>query len=729
MPEPERTKTGVSRRGFLRTAGLAAGGLLLWSAGACVPAPVSGLARALSGRQTSAIPMDVDTWLRLAPDGSVTLFTGKVEFGQGIQTAFGQLVADELDVPFDSVSVLMGSTDQAPFDNPTFGSSSLRTTGPIVRQAAAEMRRWLLELASTRLGVPVQDLATRNASVYVSNAPQRSAPYADLAAGQRVGRPITGQVPLKDPSAFSFIGTEVPRVDLLPKVTGTLQYGGDVSVAGMLHGKVLRPPSVGARLQSVDYASAQAMPGVVGVVRDGDFVGLAAERLDQANAALAAIDATWIELDSPHTEATVFDLLRGTPDQGQSTTQGDADRKLAGAVQRLLVKVSAPYVAHLTLEPQSALARSSGATLEVWSSTQAPFVLRQTIANALQRSPDSVVVHATQSGGAFGRKVNTEAGLEAARLAVGLGRPVRVSWTRDEEFQLDRFRPAMAIDLQAGLDGEGHIAGWTHDLYAAAYFSPAGSRPMQSSANAGAHAADVYTLPDIRTTFYQSHSPLPVDIWRANGAPVNALARETALDELAELAGANPVTFRQRLLGNNPRMRAVMDAAVQKANWTPGVGQTGRGIGIALDYAQGTWVAEVARVALDPSTGGLRVEHVDVAVDCGLVVNPDGARAQIEGGIIAQGVSPTLKEMVTFAGARITNASVAAYAPLRMTESPTVDVVFVEDKTQPMQGLGEPAVCPVSAAISNAAYDLLGVRLRDLPFTPDKIKAAAANRG
>jgi CO/xanthine dehydrogenase Mo-binding subunit len=385
-------------------------------------------------------------------------------------------------------------------------------------------------------------------------------------------------------------------------------------------------------------------------------------------------------------------------------------------------------VTHAPIEPESALAQVSGDTAEVWASTQAPFGIRTAVANALGRSDDEVVVHTAMSGGAFGRKSQPDAAIEAARLSNAFGRPVRVNWTREEEFQLDRFRPAMLIELETGLDNQGKIAGWTYDLYAAAYFKPLGPNPMPAAANAGMDATQYYAIPNTRTTFYQSESPLPVTFWRANGGPVNALARETALDELAEAAGTDPVSFRAALLANNPRLLAVMKAAVQKANWTPGVGKTGQGIGLAVDFADGTYVAEVAHVAVDEQSGAIRVQHIDVAVDCGLVVNPAGARSQIEGGIIGQGVSSTIKEAITFADGKITNNSFRAYNPLRMSETPTVDVVFVEDKSQPMQGLNEPAVCPVSAAISNAVYDAVGVRLRDLPFTPDRVQAALQAR-
>ncbi len=728
------TQAHVSRRDFLRASALAGGGLVLWISAGCSPAralaqsaptTTGGPPRQASGGfGGNAIPRDVDAWLKIGQDGAVSLYTGKVEFGQGIQTAFGQLVADELDVPFASVNVMMGSTDQVPYDNATVGSQSMRSTGPLVWQAAGEMREWLLQLASDQLGVSIDALILSNGSVSVASQPGQSVSFAALAAGKSSGRQMSGQTPLKSPDQFTIIGTDVPRVDVPAKVTGSMRYGYDTTVPGMLHGKVVRPPSVGATLQTVDFSQANRMPGVVGVYQEGGFAGLAAQTHDQAEAAIQVVQATWQEVESPTTSDTIYDLLKRTPDQGRFSNTGDVQAGLAQIVRPLSITVRAPFVAHASIEPESALARPDGDTLEVWASTQAPFQLRTAIADALRIPADSVTVHAVMSGGAFGRKAIPDAGIEAARLARGIGQPVRVNWTRDEEFQLDQFRPAMLIELTTGLDSAGNIAAWQHNLYAAAYYQPMGPGPMQASANASADATAIYRLSNAQTTFFQSQSPFPVHNWRDNGAPVNTLARETALDELAEMAGVDPVAFRQPLLANNPRMLAVMQAVVQKAGWTPTAGRSGQGMGLALDFGDGTYVAEVAHVSIDPTSGAARVDHIDVAVDCGLVVNPAGARSQIEGGVIAQGLGSTLNEAITFANGRVSNATFREYGPLRMNQAPGVDVVFVEDRSQPMQGLGEPAIGPVSAAVSNAIYDAIGVRLRDLPFTANRIQAA-----
>jgi isoquinoline 1-oxidoreductase beta subunit len=333
-------------------------------------------------------------------------------------------------------------------------------------------------------------------------------------------------------------------------------------------------------------------------------------------------------------------------------------------------------------------------------------------------------------GGAFGRKTITAgAPVEAARLSQAFNRPVRVNWTRQEEFQFGRFRPALLIEVEAGLNEQNELVAWQSNLYGAAYYPPGATRPTSAGADVGLDVLEFYPqIPHVQTTFYRSTSPLPPHFWRANGGPVNVLARETVIDELAELAGQDPVSFRASLLQNNPRLLAVLQAAVEKAGWQPGIGSTGQGFGVAISFVNETYVAEVAQVEVDTATGKVKVKHVDVALDCGLVVNPAAVEAQVEGAVVMQGTSSTLKEEITFANGKVTNSSFAQYGMLTFSEAPSVGVVLVEDKRQPMGGVGEPAVDPCSAAISNAIYDAVGVRLRELPFTPAKVLAAIAQR-
>jgi len=505
-----------------------------------------------------------------------------------------------------------------------------------------------------------------------------------------------------------------------------MKYGYDAAVPDMVYGKIVRPPSWGATLQSIDFSKARKVPGVVGVFRDGDFAGLAAKRREQAEAALAAVKATWAERESPYTSENIHDALKSTKDEGRAigAPVGDVDAALKAAAHTISVTVRAPYVAHAPIEPMTALVHVQPDKTEVWTSTQVPFDCQDAAAQTLNLPREQVIVYPLMSGGAFGRKNLTDAVVETTRLAKAMGRPVKVQWTREEEFQFEHARPAMLVEVAAGLDGSGRLVAWNWSTYATAYFPEGAHTAVPSGADAAANVLDYYAIPNVRSVFYQGVAPLPPQFWRANGAPVNGLARDSAIDELAELAGDDPISFRGRLLQDKPRMLAVMHAAVEKSGWKPAKSPTGQGYGIGLNWTDGTYVAEVAKVAVDKASGKVRVEHIDAAVDCGLIVNRTAAMRQIEGGIVMQGTSSTLNEQLTFAKGKVTTTNLAAYHPLGFVDAPSVDVVFLEDRNQPMQGIGEPAVGAVSAAISNAIYDAVGIRLRDLPFLPDKVLAA-----
>jgi len=741
-----RTGLRLSRRQFARLSAAVGGGLVIaacsrakppapspsTNATATTPPAASGAVPSATAATLSrrTVPTDVDAYLKIGPDGKVSLFTGKLEYGQGIQTGFAQLAAEELDVPFESVTVVMGITDRTPFDIGTFGSLSTRATGPVIRQAAAELHQWLLELGAARLLVDVGEVGSRGGSVFSQANPSQSVSYAELAAGKASGRSTKGTARIKDPAQYTVVGQSIPRVDVPQKVNGQMKYGYDMTVTGMVHGKVVRPPSLGATLQSVDFGKAKSMPGVVGVFRDGDFAGLAAERHEQAEAALAAVKATWAEKDSPYTSENIHDALKSTSDAGRpvGAPVGDAPGTLAAAAQKVSVTVRSPYLAHAPIEPMNALVHVQPDKTEVWTSTQDPFAAQDAVAATLNLPREQVVVYPPMTGGAYGRKTLTDQAVEAARLASALGRPVRINRTREEEFQLEYARPAIQVELTAGLDAGGRLVAWDWATYSTAYFPEGAKTPLQAGADAAANVLDYYSIPNVRSMFYQGVSPLPVTFWRANGSPVNGLARDSATDELAELAGVDPISFRETLMHDHPRLLAVMHAAVEKSGWKPGKGATGQGYGLGLCFTDGTYVAEVAHVSVDHASGKVRVDHIDAAVDCGLIVNRTAAQRQIEGGILMQGTSSTLNEQLTFAKGKITNPSFAQYAPLGFLDAPTVDVVFIEDKAQPMQGIGEPAVGAVTAAISNAVYDAVGVRLRDLPFLPSKVLAALKSK-
>ena len=731
----------LSRRNLLRISSVLGAGLVVAAcsrqrgtqphevsapSGAIPPTQVATSGASGYTRTRGSVPTDVDAYLKIGPDGRISLFAGKVEYGQGIETGFAQLVAEELDVPFDRVNATMGVTNQSPWDTGTSGSASTRITGPVLRQAAAEMHQWLLELGAAKLGLTPDQVSAKNSSVVANNDPKKTVAYAELAAGKASGRSTKGTAPLKDPGQYTIVGQSIPRVDVPHKVNGQMTYGFDAAVPNMVYGKVVRPPSLGATLQSIDFSAAKSMPGVVSVFQDGDFAAIAAERREQAEAAAAAVKAAWQEQNSPYTSENIHDALKTTKDAGQTIGKpgGDVDAALSTAAQKISVTVRAPYAAHGQIEPMSSLVHIQPDKTEVWSSTQVPFSVQSAVAQTLNVPAEQVVVYPQMSGGAFGRKNLTDADVEAARMAKAFGRPVKVSFTREEEFQQDHPRPAILVELTAGLDGQSRLIAWDWATYATAYYPEGAKSPMSSGANAGTNVLDYYAIPNVRSMFYQGVAPRPPQYWRANGAPINSLARESAIDELAELAGADPVSFREQLLQGQPRLLAVMHAAVQKSGWEPGVGSIGQGYGIGLYFGDGTYVAEVAQVSVDKTSGAVRVKHVDAAVDCGLVVNRAAATEQVEGSIVMQGTSSTLFEELKFAKGKVTNPTFAQYGPLRSVDAPIVDVVFVEDKKQPMQGMGEPAVGASTPAIANAIYDAVGVRMRDLPFTPDKVLAA-----
>lgn len=724
----------VDRRRFLQSIGVGAGLVVAWStrsngALAAVGSAGNDGLTTLNQQGQQAPPPQVDSYLRLNEDGTVTLLNGKIEFGQGIQTGFGQIVAEELYLPFESVEVIHGTTTLVPNDGTTAGSSSTRRTGMVIRRAAAEMREWLKELAAEELGVTTDDLVLGDGVISAASDSNKSIDYMLLAGGKSAMREVREDVPLKDPAEYTVVGQSIPRVDVPFKVNGEMKYGIDAMVEGMAYGKIVRPPARGATIATIDMSAAETMPGVIGVFHDGEFAGLAAERMQQADAALAAVKVTWNLPETTTTSNTIFDVLLETPDDGRAmgVQEGeevpDPSEAIAGSAQTVKSRFKAPYVSHSPIEPKSSLASVTDDLIEIWTSTQSPFGVRSAVSELLGREEESIVVYPLMGGGAFGSKVQPDSEIEAVRLADAFGVPVKITWTRQEEFQDARFRPAMLVDVEAGLDAEGNITGWDYNLYTAAYFPEGAEAPTAAGASQVSNILDIYDIPVARTMWYQCAAPLPPYYWRVNGSTTNIMAREVMMDQLAEAAGEDPVTFRSKMLTNQPRMKAVLDAAVEKAGWTPGVGSTGQGIGVAIALDTQSFIAEVAQVSVNEETGQVTVDHFTCAADIGLVINPLAVTVQAEGSVI-MGLSPTLREQTTFENGRVTNASFGQYQPIRMSEAPSVDVVFVEDKTMPFGGVGEPFVSPVQAAVSNAIYDAIGVRLYEVPFTPNRVLAA-----
>jgi nicotinate dehydrogenase subunit B len=741
--------SALSRRTLLKMGGAAAVGLsVVWKT------PV--LAQPATPEATPAVPsashlanfyatplaniifgdasQDVDNYLSIDGDGAVTLRVGLVEFGQGIETGFMQLVAEELEVPFDSVKTIMGNTVETTFNLGTFGSLSTRLTGPIIRGAAAQMREWLLDLGAAELGVDRGAVLARNGSVVVAADPNRSVSYAELAAGQRAQRTVAPDVPLKDPATYTIVGQPIPRIGARSKVTGELQFGIDAAMDGMLYAKIVRPPALGARLQSIDFSDAEQAPGFAGSFRDGDFAAVLGTRFEWAETALAAVKAQWSAVETGQTSDNIHELLRASADGGSPIPAAPAAASAtpspvssaspaAPIAKPLNLTFKDQYVQHAPIEPKACLVNVGLDGVDVWTSTQSPFAVQSAVATQLGVDPATVRVWPLASGGAFGGKIIPRQEVEAAVLSAYFGKPIKIMWSREEEFQYAQFRPPMVIDVKTGLAADNTIASWQYDFYAAAYYPEDAAAWTDAGSAWTSDVTESYAVPHARTTFYRSKSPLPPYFWRVNGASTHTFAREVTINHLAEMAGMDPVAFRLALT-ENPRLAAVIQKVVTQSGWTPGIGSTGQGLGMAAVFNDGTFVAEVAKVAVDSATGVITVERVDCVIDCGLIVNPEGVRHQVEGAIV-MACSPTLKEAVEFSNGKVTNPTFGQYNPLRLNEAPREIVVdFVEDKAHPMGGVGEPAVAPVPAAIANAVHDAVGIRLYEVPFTPDRVLAA-----
>jgi len=660
----------------------------------------------------SGSPGDFNAFLRIGEDGRVTCFTGKIEMGQGPITSLPQMLAEDLDVPLDSVDIIMGDTDLCPFDQGTWGSLTTRAFGPTWRAAATEARAVLLELAADALRVPVAQLTARDGVIFDQQDPGRRITYGQLSKGQMIARHLTVRPSLKDVAQFKISGKPLLRRDSREKVTGKARYTGDVRLPGMLYARILRPPAHGAKLMSVDTAAAEAIPGAR-VVRDGDLVAALHELPDMAETALGKVKAAFDVPPAVADDRTIFDhLLRVAPAPGMVAQAGDLAQGRAQAARSFETTYLNSYVAHAAMETHAALARIEGGKATVWASTQNPFGARSEIAREIGFPPEQVRVITPFVGGGFGGKGFNLQAVEAARLAKAAGRPVQVMWSREEEFFNDTFRPAAVVKINSGIDSAGRMVFWDYGVYCA-----------------GDRGAELfYAIPHHRTvaagTFYGPAGlhPFGVGAWRAPGNNTNTFARESQIDLMAAAAGVDPVEFRLRHL-SEPRIAGVLRAAAERFGWTPAKAPSRRGYGVACGFDAGTYVAAIAEVAVDPAKGTVQVKRVVCAQDMGLVVNPQGATIQMEG-CITMGLGYALAEEVHFTGGQILDTNFDTYALPRFSWVPKIETVIVAADALPPQGGGEPAIVVMGAVIANAICDATGARVLQLPMTPDRIKAA-----
>jgi CO/xanthine dehydrogenase Mo-binding subunit len=597
----------------------------------------------------------------------------------------------------------------------TFGSMSTRFFGPPMRKAAAEAKAVLRELAAERLGVPVTRLRTRDGRVFDGEDPSRSVTYAALAAGKRIEREVKGEAPLDDRADYTVCGVPTTRADATAKVTGAARYAADVRVPGMVYAHVLRPPAHGAELLDVDTSGVSSVEGAE-VVRDGDLLAVVHELPDAAERALAEVEARWREPDSGPNNDTIFEHLMGSlPEARVVTEAGDLTAGRAGATRTIESTFHAQYVAHAAMEPHAALASIENDQVTVWASTQNPFTLQREVGEALDRPLESVRILTPFVGGGFGGKTANRQAIEAARLARACGRPVQVSWTRREEFFHDTFRPATIVRVAAGVDARGKITFWD---YANMHGGDRSSTPA-------------YALPNHRVTSQGGwggsgprYHPLAVGAWRGPGANVNHFAMESQIDLLAEAAGMDPLSFRLANLADE-RMRRVLQAAADAFGhaWRPA--PSGEGVGVALGTDAGTFVATMAKVSVDRGSGAVTVERMVCAQDMGEIVNPAGARIQMEG-CLTQGLGYTLAEEIHFDRGVVYEENFDAYRIPRFSWLPEIQTVLLESPELGPQGGGEPAITTVGAVIANAVHDAIGRRLYDLPMTPARVRSALA---
>ncbi len=671
---------------------------------------------AMQAPRRQGYPTDLNAYLHVGADGAVTCFVGKVELGQGTRTSLAQLLAEELDVPFASVRMVMGDTDLSPWDMGTFGSLSVRQFGPVLRQAGAEARAALLEMASERLQAPLDRLAVKDGVVRDTAGGRKSVTYGQLTEGKRIERALAAKPAVKTFRAHTVVGRSVSRTDAVDKVTGKALYAGDIVPPGALHARILRPPSHGATLASVDTSAAAKVPGIT-VVRDGDLIAVLHQHWDEADAALALVKAEWMRNDPPYDDNSIFEhFVKSAPEPrvvAEGGSLADGEKLVAGVIEGTYHD---SYFAHAPMEPHAAVAAVENGKVTVWAGTQTPFPLKSQIVQATRLPAEKVRVITPYVGGGFGGKSASQQGVEAARLAILAGKPVRVQWSRREEFFYDTFRPAAVMTIRAGIDAAGHIRLWDYLVYCA------GDRG----------AAHFYDIPHHRTVSRGGWGgagtpglhPFAVGPWRAPGASTNAFARESHVDVLAAAARMDPYEFRLRNL-TDPRMVRVVKAVAGKFGWTPKPAPSGRGVGLACGVDSGTYVAAMVEIDLDKATGAVKVTRIACAQEMGLVVNPDGAHQQMEG-CLTMGLGYALSEEVRFTGREIANRNFDSYDLPRFSSVPRIDAVIINVPDAPSQGGGEPAIVPVGAAIANAMFDASGARVRRLPMTRARVKAALA---
>jgi nicotinate dehydrogenase subunit B len=655
------------------------------------------------GFHNEELPKEIGAWLHIGEDGTVTGFAGKAEIGQNVRTSLAQTIADELGVAFACVRMVLADTALTPFDAGTFGSRTTPTITPQLRKVAAAARDLLVAKAAKQWNVPAEKLVPGDGKV-TDPASGKSLRYAELAREDIGAQKPPAEDPIKPASQWTVAGKPVPKVDAREFVTGGHRYTTDLRPEGMLYGKILRPPSFGATLSSYDDSAAKAMKDVV-LVRDGDFVGAAAPTVAAAEAALAALRVQWKEVPQI-SDGEIYSYLKNNAQPSKEPrfrqAKGSMEDGLVAAARKLDASYTVAYIAHAPLEPRAAVAQWTDGKLTVWMGTQRPFAVRDDLADIFHVPEKNVRVIVPDTGSAYGGKHTSDAGLEAARLAKAAGgRPVKLVWTREEEFTWAYFRPAGVIDVKGGIAADGKLTAWEFHNY-----------------HSGMSGIDTpYAVANQVTEYHQVPLVLRSGSYRGLAATANHFARETHMDSLAHAAGMDPLEFRLKNL-SDPRMRAVLETGAKAFGWPRQKSGEGQGFGVAAGYEKGSYVATFAEILVDRKKNSVTVKKLVEVFECGAIVNPDGLRNQVVGAMI-QGLGGALFESIQFEKGRISNAHFSSYRVPRFKDVPEIEAILLDRKDIPSAGAGETPIMAIAPSIGNAFYDATKIRLTKLPLQPE----------
>src|SRR5215831_8669773 len=688
----------------------------------------------------------LDRWVAVRPDGVVEIRTGKVEIGQGITSTLAQIAAEELDVDYTRIRMIPADTGRSPNEGVTAGSRSTVESGNALRQACAEVRHAFLEAVARRLGVGIDELFIRDGTIH-RRASNESATYWELSQEVDLARDADGGATPKRADQLTLVGNSLPRIDLPDKVIGSGVYVHDLELPGMLHGRVLRPPAYRAVLQAFDSRSVEAMAGVLAVVRNGRFIGVVAEREEQAVAAAAALAkcAIWHEpADLPDVdELTAY--LQSLPSKQMVLSEKGMPPE--AGVRTVSATYSRPFLAHASIGPSCAVARSQDGTIEIWSQSQSIYPTRKDIATTLGITLDAITLHHVQGAGCYGHNGADDAALDAALLARAVeGRPVRLQWSHEDELAWSPYGPAMVVAMAGSIDGAGRIVDWRHELWSNPHIARPGlqespsllaawhlDRPFAQPPGIDAlpggkpasqrNAVPIYDFAHQKVVHHLlDRLPVRTGTLRAIGGFINTFAIECFIDEFAHSVGVDAVELRLNHLSDE-RAIAVIKAARERSGLASNRqrnGSRGMGLGFARYSNEASYAAIVVEVDVGET---INVMRAVAAVDCGRTINPDGVANQVEGGVV-QAVSWVLKEQVRFDRSRITTRTWDDYPILRFTEAPPVDTIIIDRPDQPSLGMGEAVAGPTAAAIANAVFDAIGLRVRDLPLTRERMMVA-----